>query len=84
MLTITLCWAALVDVQEQIEQSEAYCLKLLVQECFWSLSELQTIMHKFERLCHKLKEQQFLLSFDEKMEIKDTTGFTNVLRNNLQ
>lgn len=41
-------------------------------------------MHKFERLYHKLKEQQFLLSLDEKMEIKDNNGFMNVLTNNLE
>lgn len=51
---------------------------------FWSLSKLQTAMQKFERLLHKLKKQQFLLSFDEKMEIKDNDGFMNVLINTLE
>lgn len=41
-------------------------------------------MQKFERLLHKLKKQQFLLSFDEKMEIKDNDGFMNVLINTLE
>jgi len=41
-------------------------------------------MHKFERLPHKLKQQQFLLSFDEKMEIEDNNGFMNVLTNSME
>lgn len=41
-------------------------------------------MHKFERLCHKLKKQQFTLSFNEKVEIKGNNGLLNELTNSLK
>lgn len=41
-------------------------------------------MHNFESLCQKAKEQQFLLSFEEKVEVKNNNGFMNVLTSNLK
>lgn len=35
-------------------------------------------MHKFESLYQKAKEQQFLLSFDEEVEVKNNNGYMNV------